>query len=547
MPKSVLYKPFMAIVLGGTVLAGCTMIPDYERPTLPVAVAWPQNVSAAKGEGAEMPSPAAAIHWEEFFQSAPMREVIRTALEHNRDLRVAVLNVEAARQTYGVQRASLLPNVTGDVAGSKQRISQNIPFGDGGTNSFVNEFYTAQVSASYDLDFFGRVRSMSRAAQQQFLATEEARKAVQVSLIAETANAYLQLQADRAILQLTEETLATQEQSFALISKRFDNGISSQLELSQAQIPVETARVNHALYTRLVEQDKNALRLLMGKHNAEELLTETALNEVTLMDALPVGLPSEVLLLRPDIREAEHRLLSANADIGAARAAFFPSITLTGGIGQASSELSDLFTGAAGPIWSFMPSVSLPIFQGGRNFANLNLSKANKDIAVAQYEKAIQTAFREVADELAAQRTLDSQLQSQRNLVAAAQQAYDTSHARYTRGIDSFLTVLDAQRSLFDAQQAAIEIEKQRLANTVNLYKVLGGGQMVPEEGLAAAKAALIEQEKIAKTPQPVYIREVTAVTPAQSGKVTEHTTITTQRLEDGTQENVAVKTVVTE
>lgn len=474
------------LALTTVLLSGCTLIPHYDRPELPVAQNWPVEAPAA-AEGEQAATPAAAIAWQEFFRSPHLQEVIATAIEHNRDLRVAVLNVEAVRGNYQVQRASLLPNVTGDVDGSKQRISQNIPF-QGGANSFVNEFYTAQIRASYGIDFFGRIRSMSRAAYQEFLATEEAQRAVQVSLVAETANAYLQLLADREILELTQKTLDAQQRSFELVGKRFENGITGKLEFSQARIPLETAKVNHALYTRLVQQDMNALTVLMGKENAELLLSEQRLGDVDLMQALPVGLPSDVLLLRPDIREAEHRLISANASIGAARAAFFPQITLTAGIGEASNELGDLFTGAAGPIWSFAPSVSLPIFQGGRNLANLLVTESQRDIAVAQYEKAIQVAFREVADELAARATLDQQVQAQASLVEAASDAYNTSQARYDQGIDSFLTVLDSQRAQYEAQQALIETQKQRLANTVNLYKVLGGGQ-VSQETAAPAQA----------------------------------------------------------
>lgn len=474
-----------AMLLVTALLSGCTMIPSYMRPAMPVAEEWPVETPKLADENGQQRPAAAAVAWQEFFRSPHMRQVVATALENNRDLRVAVLNVEAVRNAYRVQRAVLLPTITGELNGSKQRISQNVQVDQPTTNSFINEFYTAEVAASWGLDFFGRARSLSRSAFEEFLASEESQRAVQVSLIAETANAYLQLLADREILELTEKTLAAQSRSFELVSKRFENGIAGQLEVAQAQIPLETARVNRALYTRLVQQDMNALVVLMGKDNAELLLAEQRLTDVELMDALPVGLPSEVLLLRPDIRQAEHALLSANADIGAARAAFFPNISLTASVGQSSGELSDLFKGAAGSIWSFAPSVSLPIFQGGRNWANLLISEAQRDIAVAQYEKAIQVAFREVADELAAKATLDAQVEAQANLVAAATSAYDTSQARYTQGIDNFLTVLDAQRSQYEAQQVLIETQKQRLANTVNMYKVLGGGQVSGEKAKA--------------------------------------------------------------
>lgn len=467
-------------ILTAALLAGCTMIPSYTRPELPVAAQWPGEYISLHKNGGEVKTPVAAISWEEFFRAEPLRKVVRTALENNRDLRVAALNVEAARALYHIQRSELLPNVTGEVGGLKQRNVQSTGPGNVGITS---EIYSAQVAASYELDFFGRIRSLNESALESFLATEETRKAVQVSLIAEVANAYLQLQADRELLKLTRETLETQEKSHDLIQQRFKNGIGSELDVSQASILVESARVNYAFYTRAVEQDKNALVLLMGGgKDTEALLAEMPLDSVQLMEDLPVGLPSQVLLLRPDIRSAEHQLLSANANIGAARAAFFPSISLTGSFGQASGELSSLFKSGAGTIWSFAPQISVPIFQGGINIANLNLSEVNRDIAVAQYEKSIQSAFREVADELAARATLGTQLEAQRNLVSASRKAYDLSNARYRLGTDSFLATLDAERSLFSAQQAEIEIRKQRLTNIVNLYKTLGGGQIAEEK-----------------------------------------------------------------
>lgn len=472
MPKSI-------SILTSALLAGCTMIPSYTRPDLPVAEQWPGDSASQPKENAEIKKSVAAISWEEFFRSEPMRKVIHTALENNRDLRVVALNVEAARASYHIQRADLLPSVAGEIDGSKQRTAQKA--GSGATST-ISEIYSAQVAASYELDFFGRIRSLNEAALESFLASEETRKAVQVSLIAEVANAYLQLQADRELLKLTKETLETQEKSHDLIQQRFKNGVGSELDVSQASILVESARVNYALYTRLVEQDKNALVLLMGSgKDTQALLAETPLDSVELMEDLPVGLPSQVLLLRRDIGSAEHQLLSANANIGAARAAFFPSISLTGGFGQASGQLSGLFKGGAATIWSFAPQVNLPIFEGGSNIANLNLSEANRDIAIAQYEKSIQVAFREVADELAARATLSTQLAAQRNLVNASRKAYELSNTRYRLGTDSFLATLDAQRSLFTAQQSEIEIRKQRLANIVNLYKTLGGGQIVAE------------------------------------------------------------------
>lgn len=472
----------LGLMFGSMVLAGCTLIPDYSPAPMPVAAEWPvQGVPAANDDG-ETITPMAAIAWQEYFKSPRLREVIATALEHNRDMRLAALNVQVVRNAYRIQRASMLPAITGEASGVKQKISQNVPFqqDDGSAStSYISEYYTAEVAVSYGLDFFGRIRSLNKAAMQEFLASKEARRAVQVSLISEVANAYLQLLADREILALTEQTLNAQERSFDLISRRFEKGIADKLELSQAQIPLETARVNHALYTRLMQQDINALSLLMGQENTALLSDDTGvLSEVKLKGGLPIGLPSEVLLLRPDIRQAEHELLRANANIGAARAAFFPTIRLTGSIGESSQDLSNLFTSTAGQVWSFAPSITVPIFEGGRNFANLRVSETEREIAATRYERTIQAAFREVADELAAHATLGEQMAAQERLVQAATAAYATSQARYDEGIDSFLTVLDAQRSKYVAEQQLIETKKQLLANKVNLYKVLGGGQI---------------------------------------------------------------------
>ncbi len=484
-------KRTIALLALSLVLAGCTLIPAYERPQAPVSVEWPMGVEPAHDNvGGALP-PVASIAWEQFFQSPELREVIATALEHNRDLRVATLNVEAVRETYRIERANLLPSINGEVQGVRQKISQNIPFSVGNT-SYINQYFTAQVTASWGVDFFGRIRSMQRSALEEFFASEEARRAVQVSLISEVANAYLQWLADREILALTQKTLDAQTRSFDLVNMRFEKGVADKLELSQARIPLEVARVNHALYTRLVQQDLNALTVLIGQPKVDELVKAQPLEAIQVMDVLPTGLPSEVLLLRPDVRQAEHELLAANADIGAARAAFFPSIQLTGGIGESSRELSNLFTSAAGSIWSFSPTVSVPIFQGGSLLANLGVSKTQRDIAVANYEKAIQQAFREVADELATRATLDEQIDAQADLVQAATDAYDTSQARYDQGVDSFLFVLDAQRSQYEAQQQLIELQKQRLANKVNLYKVLGGGQLSPNERLLESDIGLV-------------------------------------------------------
>ncbi|MEP5366459.1 efflux transporter outer membrane subunit, partial [Parvibaculum sp.] len=328
--------------------------------------------------------------------------------------------------------------------------------------------------AAYELDLFGRVRSLNEQALQEYFATEEARQAAQIALIAEVANAYLTLKADQRLLALTEETMQTQEKSLELVQMTFDRGISSKLDLAQSQTAVETARVNRYAFIRQVAQDRNALTLLVGAP-----IDEAALDKADDIDRfvadLPAGLPSDLLRNRPDIQQAEHVLQGANANIGAARAAFFPRITLTASGGTASGSLSGLFEPGSGA-WSFVPQVSLPIFEGGRNIANLEVAEIQKDINIARYEGTIQTAFREVADALAGRGTYDAQVAAQQALVDATDESYALAERRYRSGIDSFLTLLDAQRSLYAAEQELIRTQLARVSNTVNLYKVLGGG-----------------------------------------------------------------------
>lgn len=471
-------KP-MAILLCTSLISGCTMIPDYLRPDLPTSTSWHAE-EALPELSTESQQAAANIVWQEFFISPDMQTVVEAALTNNRDLRVAALNVEAARALYRIERSNLFPNVNAGAAGARQKVTEaqstsNPLFGS--PQEYITSTYTANLaSTAFELDLFGRLRSQNEAALESYFATDAARDATQISLIAEVANAYLQWLADRKILALVQETLDAQQKSYDLIAKSYEKGVASKLDLAQVRQAVETAKANLALYTRRVMQDQNALVLLMGVKTLDPSLQISRLDDVAVLEKLPVGLPSEVLLVRPDVRQAEHELLSSNANIGAARAAFFPTISLTGTFGYASSDLGDLFSSAASGAWSFAPQITLPIFQGGRNIANLDYTKLIKEASVARYEKTIQTAFKEVSDELAARSTLDDELGAQRNLVEATQDAYNLSFARYKEGIDNFLNVLDAQRSLFSAQQQEIEIQKQQLANLVNLYKVLGGG-----------------------------------------------------------------------
>ena len=344
-----------------------------------------------------------------------------------------------------------------------------------GSNDSITSTYSAGFGVSaFELDLFGRVRNLSDAALAQFLATEEARKGTQISLIASVANSYLALLADDELLALTRQTLAAREESLKLIQLKFDNGVVSKIDLSQGISLVDTARVVLAQQLRQRAQDANLLVLLVGQPLPDNLAPGATLAQ-TMLSELPAGLPSDLLAVRPDIRAAEQQLIGANANIGAARANFFPRISLTGSAGTASSQLSGLFKGGSFG-WTFAPSVVLPIFDYGRNNANLGAAKAGRDIAVAQYEKSIQVAFREVSDALAGQATFAEQLRAQRAVAAAEGERFNLSDLRYKNGAASYLDLLDAQRSLFAAQQAAVQANLQRLQNQVTLYRVLGGG-----------------------------------------------------------------------
>jgi len=454
-------------------LSACSLIPDMETPAPPVAKVWPQGAAYAPEKAEAGAKTLADLGWKDVFHSPTLRGLIASSLDNNRDLRVAVLNVEAARSAYGVTRADLLPSV--DANGERSR-SRTPPDLSSTGRAVTSTTYTANLGVTaFEIDLFGRMRSLNAQALENFLATQEAQASARTTLIAEVANAWLTLLADRRQLQLTEETLASRQKSQDLIDAKFANGIGTQLDVAQARTSLETARANHAAYTRAVAQDRNALELLVGRPLTAADIVDDGDDLSELVALPPAGLSSSVLLRRPDIREAEHTLKAANAYIGAARAAFFPTISLTGSYGFGSSRLGGLFEGAA-RAWTFAPSLSMPIFDAGRNFDNLDAAKAQRDIAVATYEKAIQTAFREVADGLAARKTLVDQIAAQKALVDASQESLTLSQARYDRGVSSYLDVLDAQRSLYAAQQTQISLEMSQLTNLVTLYKALGGG-----------------------------------------------------------------------
>jgi outer membrane protein, multidrug efflux system len=461
-----------------TILGACTLEPHYHRPPAPV----PALQGGTAGD-----TVAADIGWREFFPDPQLQQLIALALTENRDLRVAALNVQSAQAQYRIQRADLFPTV--DASGVEQ--VQHVPLGvltaglppavlaGAGplpTNGVTEHTYNVGIGfTSYELDLFGRIRSLNHAALQQYFGSGETRRSVQLTLVAEVATAYLTVCTDQTLLDITRDTLKSQEDSYALTQKMFSGGTTTELALRQAESTVDTARANLAQYNRQLAQDRDALQLLLGAPIPDGIDFSRGLDREHMVAELQEGIPSDVLVRRPDVLAAEHQLMAANAEIGAARAAFLPAISLTGSFGTESTQLSGLFK-AGSRAWTFSPQVSLPIFAGGANIANLQATKLARETAVAQYEKAIQTAFREVADALVARGTLDEQLAAQQALVTASAVAYRLADMRYRGGVDSYLTALVAQVSLYSAQQQLQTVRLLRLQNLVTLYKALGGG-----------------------------------------------------------------------
>jgi outer membrane protein, multidrug efflux system len=476
MNRKITMKRSLCLPLGALLLlSGCatTMAPKYSQPAAPVPAAWPAG-PAYKTEAAKTAQkPLADIPWQEFFVDPQLRKLIALALENNRDLRVALLNIERSQAQYQIQRSELFPMVDANAGANYQRVPPGLT--GTGSHSTLHQYSVGLGAASYELDLFGRVRSLKDQALEQYLATEQARRSVQITLVSQVAASYLALAADKERLRVARDTQKSQLDSYKLTKSRFDAGVSSGLDLSQAQTSVESARVDIARFTTLIAQDENVLNLVLGSPAPAEMLPVKMTDSLSALKDVSPGLPSDVLLNRPDILQAEGQLKAANANIGAARAAFFPRITLLSSVGFGSNSLSGLFKGGS-LAWQFAPQVSLPIFDAGLNKANLKVSEVDRDIAVAQYEKAIQSAFREVADALAERGTIDEQVAAQQSLTDATSDSYRLSTARYDKGIDNYLNVLVSQRSLYDAQQALITVQLARLSNMVTFYKVLGGG-----------------------------------------------------------------------
>lgn len=457
-------KP-LAYVSTFLLLTACTMAPHYERPRSPVAVY----------ETAELETTdtlATDLGWRDFYRNQQLQTLIEESLNNNRDLRVATLTLEQVRAQYRIQRAQLLPTHSATAGGTRQRVPEVLS--ETG-ESYISSQYSAGVGiAAYEVDLFGRVQSLKNRALEEYLATDEARKSAHLTLIAEVADAYFSWVANSELLTLSNNTLSGRQESYDMVKRRFDSGLASELDLSQAATALHSARVDVALFERQLAQSFTALEVLVGKP-LDSKNVQAVWSDEQLLAQLPETLSSDVLLQRPDILQAEHRLKAANANIGAARAAFFPRISLTGSIGNASPEFDSLFDSGT-RTWNFSPQVSLPIFAWGANAANLDVAKLQKDVNIAQYEKAIQVAFKEVRDNLHAQASLESQLAAQSDLVAAAERSFNLAELRYEKGVDSYLEVLDSQRSFNAAQQSLINTRVLQLRNQLTLYKALGGG-----------------------------------------------------------------------
>lgn len=465
MQPIVLFRPAL-LVLTLTV-AGCSLAPNYQRPEAPVAASWTPTVEATGSFAADV------LDWKTFIIDPQLHRVVDAALSNNRSLRQALLDIEAARAQYRVQRADRLPSINANATGSRQRLPADLS--SSGRSDVSSSYQVGPGLTEYEVDLFGRVRNLSESALETYLATEEATRATQVSLIAEVIEAYLTRDGAQRRLALVEQTLKTREDSLELISRRRQAGTATALDYQEALGLAEQAKAERESTLRLLQQTDNALVLLVGTPDANSLLPAAPRDSLLVLQDIAPGTPSTLIERRPDILANEHRLKARNADIGAARAAFFPRLSLTGSVGSSSTELSGLFDGGS-RAWSFAPSLSLPIFAGGRNRANLDLAEVRKDAAVAAYEGTIQVAFREVADALTATDTLRREEAARRALADSSVAAMTLAKARYDGGVDDYLRYLDAQRSTFGNQVTLIQISTERQIALVDLFKSLGGG-----------------------------------------------------------------------
>jgi multidrug efflux system outer membrane protein len=462
------------LIVAAELVSGCSLEPVYKQPAAPVAATFPSGdaYKPPSAPPAKTSTPAADIGWRDVLTDPRLQRLVEIGLANNRDLRVAALNVAQVQAQYRIQRAALFPQIDAAAGLSGSRTPASVsPIG----RALVQRTYSADLSASWEIDFFGRLRSLSEEALQQYFASAQARKAAEILLVSQIADQYLTLLSYDELVAVTERTLESAQASYRLTLLQFNTGTGTELSLREAQTVVEQAKANYSAQIRGRAQAENALVLLLGQPIPGTLPPPVPLSAQTILADIPAGLPSDLLARRPDVMQAEATLRSANASIGAARAAFFPTITLTGDFGTASSALDKLFK-ARSKEWSFAPSVAVPIFNAGSLQASLDVAKLQKDISIGQYEKAIQTAFREVADGLAARGTYDDQVASQERFTEAQQRRLDLSNMRFRSGVDPYLTVLTAQTDLYNAEQTLVSVRLGRLTNLVDLYRYLGGG-----------------------------------------------------------------------
>ena len=453
-----------------TLASGCSLIPEYRRPEAPVADVYPSGPAYEPNRGSAAVA-AADIGWREFLADARLQQLVEIALANNRDLRVSILNVEFLRAQYRIQAAELFPQIDAQASAQRSRTPRDLAFG----RSVNLREYSVGLTAAWEIDLFGRLRSLKGAALEQFIASTEARRAAEILLVSQVADQYLTLLATDELLDVTQRTLDTGVASYQLVKLQFDTGVATELDLRQAETIVEQARANRAAQLRARAQAENGLILLLGQPPSGPVTQGARLADQTILTDIPAGLPSDLLARRPDVLEAEALLRSANANIGAARAAFFPTISLTGTGGTASAKLSDLFA-AHSAAWSVMPSIDLPIFNAGANKAELQAARVSKEISIAQYQFTVQTAFREVADGLAARGTFDDEISALERFTAAQRRRLELAQLLYKNGQASYLDVLTAQTDLYNAELVLVEARLERLTNLVDLYRALGGG-----------------------------------------------------------------------
>lgn len=455
-------RPFQTSIVAGSILllAGCNLTPKYERPATPTAFTYPQNGAPSAGATA-----ASELPWRNFFADERLQRLIEIALANNLDLRVATLKVEQSRAQYRINRSDIYPSIAADGSYTRSHAA----------GSTVGSWSASVGMAAYELDFFGRIRSLNEQALERYFATSEAQRNAQLSLVVETASQYFSLREAEAQITLAEQTLVTVQQSFALTRGKFDAGESNELELRTAEGQVKIAQINLVAFQRKAAQANNALVLLLGQPLPTDLPTPRSFIDDDLLAPIAPNLPAALVQQRPDILEAEHTLKAANANVGAARAAFFPSIALTGSVGTTSTDLDHLLDGGTG-VWRFVPQINVPIFNSGRNRANLDSARISASVEVANYQKAIQTAFREVADALIANESYARELVARAELIVAQRKRFELASARFLNGDDTYLNVLSAQQDLYSAEQGSLDARYQLLNSSLSLYRALGGG-----------------------------------------------------------------------